>query len=142
MYVPFVNPIPEAAIEDRLNAGPPKLDILPSSLIPPFAWIILSPNVNPLFVVAIDTNWVWENDSTGFSFIILPKGKSVLVIKIVPDSLVTNFALFNLNFMSSNWLGVQVLAFCDLNNEPKVGCLSFNFLVIKSTSPILVVKAL
>ena len=37
VYVPFVNPIPETAIEDRFNAGPPKLDILPSSLIPPFA---------------------------------------------------------------------------------------------------------
>ena len=58
VYTPCVNPIPEAATDERLSAGPPKADILPSSLIPPFAWMILSPNVNALFVIAIDTNCV------------------------------------------------------------------------------------
>ena len=64
------------------------------------------------------------------------------MISIDPDELVTNFALFNLNFKSSYWLGVHVEAFCDLNSDPNVGCLSFSFLVNKSTSPILVIKTL
>ena len=64
------------------------------------------------------------------------------MINIDPDEFVTNFALFNLNFKSSYWLGVHVVAFWDLNNEPRAGCLSFNFWVIKSGSPILFMKTL
>ena len=34
-----------------------------------------------------------------------------------------NLALFNLNLRSSNWLGVQIVPFCDLNKLPPTYCL-------------------
>ena len=45
---------------------------------------------------------------------------SVLYQVKVPD--VANFALYNVNFKSWNWLAVQIVPFCDLNNDPPIYC--------------------
>ena len=46
----------------------------------------------------------------------------------VPPAVV-NCALNKSNARSLVWSGVQVVPFCDLNNEPKLGCLSILFSV-------------
>ena len=126
--VPFVKPTPAvgwtsarmlslgAVLTDN---GPPVANILPL-LLP---CLISLPSPNAVFVAAIPTNCLLEYAVTGLFFLIFPTGSSLLKNETDTGVSVTNFALLSLNLRSSNWLGVQVDWFCDLNSEPRYGCL-------------------
>ena len=72
-------------------------------------------------VIPIETFALLEYANTGLSLLIIAEFNSALSNNTIDGVLVTKFAFLSVNFKSSNWLGVQVDWFCDLNNEPRYG---------------------
>ena len=146
VYGPSVNPIPALDIIVNLLfpvfSGPPVLNTLPEWTTPSTVCCISSFCV---MTVSVDipnlTLTLFENATTGLFFLILPRGSSLLKSNRLDGVFVTKSALLSLNLRSSYWLAVQVLLFCDLNSEPRVGWVLFNPWVIKSLSPILLMNA-
>ena len=62
-------------------------------------------------------------------------GKVAFVNVNVPDELVSNSALFSVNFKSSICSADHVLLLADLNNTPAAGCLDTVLLPSKVVSP-------
>ena len=121
-------------------------------------WLILTPGFNPTAGVVPKiadpkpTTAFLDKDVIGFGAKVgtssLPSDNCEL--KNLPtEGSVLNTALLIVNFISSYWLGSQVVPFWDLNNEPKYGCWLINtccssgkFAVDISTSPILDIQQL
>ena len=125
------------------------------------ACFIITPGFNPVVkslwpvtgkVVPIPIVAFLDRNSTEFFGRLLIKSfatdTSGLKNLAVPGLPILNLALRRINFISSNWLGSQVVPFWDLNKDPKYGCwlintcsLSGKLAVDMSTSPILEIQA-
>ena len=122
-YVPCVIPIPVLASNSK-EVVPDKTSPAKDDIFPTVAPCIISlPLSNVVVVDAIEINCLFEYAVIGLFFLILVNGSSVLKKLTAEAVFVTNFALLSLNLRSSNWLGVQVVWFWDLNNDPRYGCL-------------------
>ena len=125
------------------------------------ACLIVTPGFNPVAKSSSDSSGkvdaspivaFLDRNSIEFSgkFLIKSLATDTFGLKnlAVPGVPILNLALRIINFISSNWLGSQVVPFWDLNNDPKYGCwlintcsLSGKLAVEISTSPIREIQA-